>query len=152
MEQLSAYKGWDVIVGTISTDYLLPHNTRHSVYADARRKTITKQRLTNVEVATDRCFDIRMSLSTETTARDPVCLSSDTLTRRKRRTSFRHRFWAIELTSIKSNATDDLDCAITYEVEVELLDNSYISKTSPQHVVEWGLALCEQLYDMISHD
>ena len=150
---LESFRGWDCVVGTVACDFFLNDGVRSTHFANGYRHHVEKRRLDDVDLDTDLCFDVRMSLSTErpvdTSKLQPV--GPQTFVRAKRRTSFRHKCWAIDLTLVTSNQSDDMDAAASYEIEVELLDKHYIFETDCEHVVRWGLMLCDQMIALVEH-
>ena len=59
--------------------------------------------------------------------------------RHKRRWSFRHACWSVDLTIARGNTPTCLDSdADVYEVEVELVDRDMLLERPLPHIVEWG--------------
>lgn len=68
--------------------------------------------------------------------------------RLKKRTSFEHKCWSIDLTRVTSNLPGHFDNdEEIYEVEVELADTEAYFVYTLDHLVEWGVRLICEVFD-----
>ena len=70
--------------------------------------------------------------------------------RMKKRTSFRHGYWAVDMTRVTTNLPQIDNDEEIYEVEIELADvDAYFVYTLP-HLVEWGLHFIHELQTLVT--
>jgi hypothetical protein len=91
-------------------------------------------------------FTVRCSIAVETSV--PLRVVSSRLTRRKRRRRYMYKCWAFDLTEVVSTA--DVDTEETYEVEIELVDTGMLFERTMVAMVDWGLALVDDLVRMLA--
>lgn len=154
-QALSGYRGWEVIVCEICTDYSMPGGDRLTHSDDGSWKTITKKRCQDFDFQTQEAFDIRVSLSSEVAALpQKVPRPQDaTYVRHKDRISFRRRGWSIDLTKVRAqSSSNDDDDSETFEVEVELIDKSVLACHPLEAVVSVGLQLCKDVFKVANHE
>lgn len=115
-----------------------------------------KKRLADVDLdpsaASTRPWSVRASVSLEE-AGDDVQASGLELRyeRRKRRWSYRHECWSVDLTIVRSNLPSHLDDdEEAYEVEVELVDQGVLFEKTAEHVVAWGWGLVEDMMALMT--
>ena len=114
-------------------------------------KWMHKKRLANVDSDTNQGpWSIRASVSLEEldTTPAPIALK---YSRNKRRWSYRHRCWSIDLTRVQSNLPNDLDSdQDVYEIEVELVDPGILFQRSLDNVVVWGWQIAQDMCGLMA--
>jgi hypothetical protein len=113
-------------------------------YVVEEGKWLHKKRVTNVELGAtggpESPYCIRGSISLEVwdeMPSDQPSPESIHQARHKNRSRFRHRCWAIDLTTVVDTAEKDSDSA-KYELEVELLDTSILFCYDLEYMMLWG--------------
>lgn len=107
-----------------------------------------KQRLANVDE--DLCghpWTVRASVSLE----EPTGRAAlSQYERHKRRWSYTHTCWRIDLTSVATNlpAHQD-DDRESFEVEIELVDQDVLFERPVDHIVEWGWQMVSEVCDLM---
>jgi hypothetical protein len=100
--------------------------------------------------STDTPWGIRASLSLEEPCAPPTPAVHLKYERHKRRWSYTHRCWSIDLTQVRSNLPfnrdDDDD---TFEVEVELTDQGMLLERTADHLVDWGWKIANELCELM---
>ena len=101
----------------------------------------------------DAPWTVRSSLSREETEEAPAYLAlappAFKFERHKRRWSFRHRCWSLDLTQVRSNAPHDLDeDALIYEIELELVDTEELFTRPLENLLQWGRTILQDVCDM----
>lgn len=114
-----------------------------------------KKRLADVdldpEAGSTRPWTVRASVSLEEA--DGVRATGAELRyeRHKRRWSYRHECWSVDLTIVRSNLPTHLDDdEEAYEVEIELVDQGVLFEKTVEHVVEWGWGLVEDMMGLMT--
>lgn len=114
-----------------------------------------KKRLADVDLdpgaASTRPWTVRASVSLEEA--DGVRVEGVGLRyeRHKRRWSYRHECWSVDMTIVRSNLPTHLDDdEEAYEVEVELVDQGVLFEKTVEHVVEWGWKLVEDMMALMT--
>lgn len=109
-----------------------------------------KKRLADVDAESDSAWSIRASVSLEELEEHPAP-GQLKYERRKRRWSYRHKCWSIDLTQVCSNLPHDLDeDRETHEVEVELVDQGVLFERPVAYIVEWGWDLARDMCAIMS--
>jgi len=89
---------------------------------------------------------IRVSAATELAVSPETFHDAAAFTRRKSRTSYTYKCFRYDLTRVTSNHPDDLDSEDqTYEIEVELVDKSYVFKYELAYLLDFGTHLITDL-------
>lgn len=107
-----------------------------------------KQRLADVdEDLAGHPWSVRASVSLE----EPMGRAAlSQYERQKRRWSYTHRCWRIDLTSVASNLPahkdDDRE---SYEVEIELVDPDVLFERPVSYIVEWGWKMVDEVCDLM---
>lgn len=149
-QALSAYRQWDWILGESCTDYYMPNGDRITWHDDDRWSSMKKTRCTDVDIATDGPFDVRISVSLEVPGQKPVYgAQGSSYWRQKQRVSFRHRMWSIDLTRVVSSKSTDSDNAECYELELELADKTALSKFPLAYLLHFGLLMVEDMFNLV---
>lgn len=66
--------------------------------------------------------------------------------RRKRRWSYRHKCWSVDLTRVSSNLPHQADNdGLSYEVEIELVDQGAVFERTAEAVLDWGFHFVRDL-------
>lgn len=108
-----------------------------------------KQRLANVdEELFGHPWSVRASVSLE----EPMGRAAlSQYERHKRRWSYAHRCWRIDLTTVATNlpAHHDDDREL-FEVEIELADQNVLFERPVDHIVEWGRQMVSEVCDLMS--
>ncbi|KAL4854697.1 hypothetical protein ACK3TF_004629 [Chlorella vulgaris] len=114
------------------------------IEAPGRTVLMVKKRVADYDVAAvSGPWTIRTSLCYEavTTASCPTRFE-----RHKRRWSYRHMCWSVDLTRVRGNLPDQLDSdSDICEVELELLDKDVLLERPLAHVLEWGAQIAAEL-------
>lgn len=112
-----------------------------------------KKRLADVDSDSDKPWGVRASVSLEDTdspAPPPHPGTQIKYERHKRRWSYRHACWSVDLTAVRSNLPSHLDeDEHTYEVEIELVDQGILFEKTVEHVVEWGYRLADDMMELM---
>lgn len=117
-----------------------------------------KRRLADVDVdpseGSARPWSMRASVSLEEVdATEPSRQQQHLLKyeRRKKRWSYRHRCWSVDLTIVRSNLPAHLDeDEDAYEVEIELVDQGVLFEKTVEYVVAWGFRLADDMMALMS--
>ena len=111
-----------------------------------------KKRLADVDTeAPSGPWSVRASVSYESAANPPTAPFEARYERIKRRWSYRHRCWSIDLTRVRSNVPSQLDAdEEALEVEIELVDKDMIFERPVRHVVEWGYKLAADVCELMA--
>lgn len=115
-----------------------------------------KKRLADVDLdpgaASTRPWTVRASVSLEEADAARVAAGAEfRYERRKRRWSYRHECWSVDLTLVRSNLPSHLDDdEEAYEVEIELVDQGVLFEKTVEHVVEWGWKLVEEMMALMT--
>lgn len=114
-----------------------------------------KRRLADVDVdpSSDsaRPWSMRASVSLEETDATGPPEGQLKYERRKKRWSYRHRCWSVDLTIVRSNLPAHLDeDEDTYEVEIELVDQGVLFEKTVEYVVTWGFQLADDMMALMS--
>ena len=114
-----------------------------------------KKRLADVDLdpaaASTRPWSVRASVSLEEADEAKATGGELRYERRKRRWSYRHECWSVDLTIVRSNLPSHLDDdEEAYEVEVELVDQGVLFEKTAEHVVEWGWGLVEDMMALMT--
>lgn len=119
--------------------YVVPvqsSDTPHWVY---------KKRLVDQDSQTQSAWACRMSVSLEERG-DGAPPTTYTFRRQKRRWSYVHKCWSIDLTRVTSNLPHQLDNdQESYEVEIELRDTTEFFVRRVDHIIEWGHMLVDDM-------
>lgn len=115
-----------------------------------------KKRLADVDSDSgdgNKPWSVRASVSLEEAdAAAPPGLGHIKYERHKRRWSYRHACWSVDLTAVRSNLPAQLDeDEETYEVEIELADQGVLFEKTVEHVVAWGYTLADELMALMQH-
>lgn len=104
------------------------------------REVLRKKRIRNFDEQ-GPTWVVRASVSFEAPAPpDTPCTPS--FYRHKRRWSYRHQCWSVDLTRVSGNSPDDLDAdRDVCEVEIELVDKDVLLERPLTHVLQWGRSL-----------
>jgi len=71
--------------------------------------------------------------------------------RHKQRWSYTYKCWSIDLTRVMSNLPHQLDNdAVSFEVEIELVDTSEFFARPMEDIVRWGLRLVDDMCRMLA--
>jgi hypothetical protein len=71
--------------------------------------------------------------------------------RLKKRTSFHHECWSVDMTTVTSNLPHQADNdEEIYELEIELTGEDAVFQYTTEHIVRWGASFMDQLKDLIS--
>ena len=115
---------------------------------DAPPTWMRKQRLADVdEDLPGHPWSVRASVSLE----QPMGRAAlSQYERHKRRWSYAHRCWRVDLTSVVSNlpAHQD-DDRESFEVEIELADQDVLYERPVDHIVEWGWQMVSEICDLM---
>lgn len=110
-----------------------------------------KKRLADVDSESDGPWSVRASVSYESDVRPPTAPFEPRYERLKRRWSYRHRCWSIDLTRVRSNVADQLDAdEESLEVEIELVDKDMVFERPLRHVVEWGYKMVAEVCELMA--
>lgn len=108
-----------------------------------------KKRLADVDKDAEGPWSVRASVSLESLEDEAPAGVVLKYERRKKRWSYTHRCWRIDLTRVSSNLPSHLDeDSEAHEVEVELVDTGILFERTLAYVVEWGWRICEDLCAM----
>lgn len=150
---LSQYRDWEQIHTEIITDYTLPNKHRLTHVDDDTWRTIVKTRLADHDIVTEAAFDVRISISTEMSLPQKLPQPQTAIfVRHKDRISFQKFGWSFDFTKVRaqSECTDE-DTTEAYEIEVELIDKKVLELYPLEQVIQTGLALCDDLFQVSSH-
>ena len=109
-----------------------------------------KKRLAAVDVDADADgpWTIRASVSLESRETAPPAQQAASLQyeRRKKRWSYTHMCWRIDLTRVQTNLPSHLDeDSDIHEVEIELVDQGILFERALDNVLEWGWTMSRDL-------
>jgi len=113
---------------------------------------IRKQRLADYDVgAAMGPWTVRTSVSVDI----PMPVAPPTFVarfeRHKRRWSFRHLCWSVDLTRVQGNTPNQLDAdADVFEVEIELIDRDMLLERPLDSVVAWGNQISAEVCQLMS--
>lgn len=149
---LNSNPRWKSVTQTRVVDHVFYNGTRCSLRDDTW-STIVKKKLLNIDVPIQGSpFTARIALATEEAMQltTPPAKGHAPIVRDKRRTSYEHKFWRYDATTVKQikagNRDDDRDTL--YEVEVELIDQMQIVGKPIdyiEYILGYGLALCNDV-------
>lgn len=111
-----------------------------------------KKRLADVDDDGTGPWSVRASVSLEEAAdAPPQPVGQVKYERQKRRWSYRHACWSVDLTIVRSNLPSHLDeDRDAYEVEVELVDHDAMFERTMDNLVQWGWSLAADLCALMS--
>ena len=100
---------------------------------------VHKKRVADYDSASDvGPWSVRASVSAELQHAAPPRFQA-TYERHKRRWSYRHDCWSVDLTRVRGNGPNHLDAdSDVYEVEIELGDREVLLDRPLDHIVRWG--------------
>lgn len=129
--------------------------------ATGKESWMHKKRLADVDSDSDKPWSVRASVSLEETEKGAPPQQMQQLQqlqqqiryeRHKRRWSYRHACWSVDLTAVRSNLPAHLDeDEDAYEVEIELADQGILFEKTVEHVVAWGYRLADDMMALM-HD
>lgn len=120
--------------------------------ASGKESWMHKKRLADVDSDSDKAWSVRASVSLEETEpAAPAAAGHIKYERHKRRWSYRHACWSVDLTAVRSNLPTHLDeDEETYEVEIELVDQGVLFEKTVEHVVAWGYRLADDMMALMA--
>lgn len=118
IKKLKTNTKWEVIDNIEIMDYFIG-DLRHSVPTSGETKTIKKTKLVQMDFRYQNTpFDIRFSISKEDPVTKKIKIDDATYTRKKIRTSFKHKNWLYDISKIETTTNGVKE--LTNEVELDL--------------------------------
>ena len=107
---------------------------------------VHKKRVADFDSAAEEGpWGVRASVSVETPAPAPASFQAR-YERHKRRWSYRHDCWSVDLTRVRGNGPSHLDAdSDVYEIEIELGDKEVLLERPLDHIVQWGRTMASEI-------
>ena len=118
--------------------------------ASAGVSWVHKKRVADFDSAADEGpWGVRASVSVET-PHAPAPSFQPRFERHKRRWSYRHDCWSVDLTRVRGNGPNHLDAdSDVYEIEIELGDKEVLFERPLDHIVQWGRLMASEICAMM---